>query len=29
VGDIVIQNNRKYKATKVDAKGKVLAADPQ
>lgn len=29
VGDIIVQNGHQFKTTKVDASGKVLAADPQ
>lgn len=29
VGDLIVQGGRKFKATKVDQNGKVLAADPQ
>lgn len=29
VGDLIVQNNRTFKVTKVDSNGKALAADPQ
>lgn len=29
IGDVIVQNGRSFKATKVDANGKVTAADPQ